>query len=392
MVQAIDLHLDNPNSGFFFQQSSASAQQHLPKFLSVHSLNSSSERNGDVKPLLRERLTVLGPTQPSRIEVSYGPFEAKQSLPAKLVIPLLHFPLENLSIPFDNSEHTLLDITAHVVNTELRRENPVLRVLFHSGKHFHSFTEEDAADKRTEEDHTWEDDPNSKMMETCIALKVESQNEGESPLITTCVPKGLDGVCLASAAVPFHWWKTSTLSPSFPSLSSRVPVATPKPNKAVRNLIELSYTVYETVAGQCAFHRAIHKDKWHKMPGHHHKNSRRSHTTFPPANAILIQSATLIGSLRLLPNMYAPRDLVSSEGTVALSPTLRFVSSAAPLYPQSFLYVTVLLDAASHLSKDEPYAVVVRYLSSPSQESYPKNPHEIKRISNSLNSILVSII
>lgn len=361
-MQAIDLHLDNSNSGFFFQQSLGLAkqqQQHLSKFLSIHSFNGSLDHNKDVKPLLRERLAILGPTQPSRIEVSYGPFEAKQSLPAKLVIPVLHFPHENLSIPFDNSEHTLLDITAHVVNTELRRENPVLRVLFHSGKHFHSFNEEDATEKKSEEDHMWEDEPSSKMMETCIALKVESQNMAETPLITTCVPKGMDGVCLASVAVPFNWWKTSTLSPSFPSLSSRMPVATPKPNKAVRNLIELSYTVYETVAGQCAFHQAIHKDKWHKLPGHH-KNSRRPHTTFPPANAILIQSATLIGSLRLLPNMYAPRDLVSSEGTIALSPTLRFVSSAAPLYPQSFLYVTVLLDTASQLSKDEPYAVVVR--------------------------------
>ena len=357
-VLAFELHFENANSGFFFQQSLGSTQQPFQKFLSIHSTSNVSVAGStpghDSKLLLRERLVVLGPSQPGRIRVTYGPFEAKQTLPTKFVIPILNFPQENFSIPFDNMEHTLLDITAHVVDGELRRENPVLRVLFHSGKHFHSVSEEEG-EKRNPEDLLWEEDP-TKMLETCIALKVHNPNGG-APLTSTCVPQGLDGVCLASVTVPFQWWISSTLSPTFPSLTS--PVVTPKPSKAVRNVVELSYSVYETKAGQCALHGLLHQERWLRLAGH--KSHR--HATFPPANAVLIQSPTLIGSLRLLPNIYAPRDLVPTEETVALQPTLHFISSAAPLYPQSFFYVTVLLDAADadvQASKDEPYAIVVR--------------------------------
>jgi transmembrane protein 132 len=131
---ALDLHLEGADAGFFFQQSLGSSQQPLLKF-PTHSYSSNAS-SADPPPLLRERLAVLGPSaQPGRILVTYGPFEAKQSLPTKY----LTLPLENATEGGGGNEQaTLMDVTAHVVNNELRRESPVLRVLFHSGRHFHS--------------------------------------------------------------------------------------------------------------------------------------------------------------------------------------------------------------------------------------------------------------
>lgn len=347
---ALDLHLDGTDAGFFFQQSLGSSQQPLLKFPSHSPFNSSST---EPRPLLRERLAVLGPSaQPGRILVSYGPFEAKQSLPTKF----LTLPLENAT-EGGQEQAALMDITAHVVNTELRRESPVLRVLFHSGRHFHSpgqATEEDQ-DKGAEE---WDEESNGRLMETCIALRVLNPNGG-GPLTGTCAPQGLDGVCLASVTLPFDWWASSPISPTFPSFNAGIsglqqqPVVTAKPNKAVRNLVELSYAVYETKAGQCGSDSSSRGGKNQPPP-------RIPAASFPPSSAVLIQPARPIGSLRLLSNVYAPRDLLVHEEAVSLSPTLRFIASAAPLYPHSYFYVTVLLDSTT--AKDEPYAVIVRYL------------------------------
>lgn len=144
-----------------------SSQQPLLKYPQHSSFNAS-------RPLFRERVVVLGPSvPPGSVRVAYGPFEARQSLPTKL----LSLNLENSTE--DQYDHaTQMDITAHVVSTELRRESPVLRVLFHSGKHFHSPIEDE--DEKEEE---------SKLMETCIALKVHNPSISTIPLIATCTPQ-----------------------------------------------------------------------------------------------------------------------------------------------------------------------------------------------------------
>lgn len=361
---ALDLHLEGSDAGFFFQQSLGSSQQPLLKF-PTHSYSSNASA-ADPPPLLRERLAVLGPSaQPGRILVTYGPFEAKQSLPTKY----LTLSLENAT-ESGAEQATLMDITAHVVNSELRRESPVLRVLFHSGRHFHSpgqTVEEDpdrsAGPVAPEE---WEDEPNGRLMETCIALRVHNPTGG-TPLTGTCVPQGLDGVCLAYLTLPFDWWASSPISPTFPSLNAGIlglqqhPIVTAKPSKAVRNVVELSYAVYETKAGQCGY--SDPSSSYSVRAGHQksQQQSRASSSTassFPPPSAVLIQPYRPINSIRLLPNVYAPRDLLVHEEVISLSPTLRFIASAAPLYPHSYFYVTVLLDSTT--AKDEPYAVIVR--------------------------------
>lgn len=309
----------------------------------------------DQRPLLKERLAVLGPSaQPGRILVSYGPFEAKQSLPTKY----LTLPLENVT-ESGHEQSYLMDITAHVVNSELRRESPVLRVLFHSGRHFHSAGAEEESDKSGGGAAVEEDEPNGRLMETCIALKVHNPNGG-GPLTGTCAPQGLDGVCLASLTLPFDWWASSPISPTFPSLNTGVlgqpqPAATAKPSKAVRNVVELSYSVYETKAGQCDSTTTSRTGKTQQQ-----QQQQATRALFPPPSAVLIQPSRPIGSLRLLPNVYAPRDLLVHEEAVSLSPTLRFIASAAPLYPHSYFYVTVLLDSTT--AKDEPFSVIVRFV------------------------------
>ena len=354
---ALDLHLEGADAGFFFQQSLGSSQQPLLKFPTHSPSNASST---EPRPLLRERLAVLGPSaQPGRILVTYGPFEAKQSLPTKY----LTLPLENAT-EGGLEQTTLMDITAHVVNSELRRESPVLRVLFHSGRHFHSpgSQEDQDQDKVGGPAEDWEDEPNGRLMETCIALRVHNPNGG-GPLTGTCAPQGLDGVCLASLTLPFDWWASSPISPTFPSLNTgglQQPTATAKPSKAVRNVVDLSYAVYETKAGQCGSDASIGRKSQPQQQQQHHQQ-RITPANFPPPSAVLVQPGRPIGSLRLLPNVYAPRDLLVHEEAVSLSPTLRFIASAAPLYPHSYFYVTVLLDSTT--AKDEPYAVIVRYVS-----------------------------
>lgn len=147
--------------------------------------------------------------------------------------------------------------------------------------------------------------------------------------------------------LPFDWWTSSPASsPTFPSLQQ--PPATAKPTKAVRNAVELSYSVYETKPNQCT---GSQNKKFSMV-------ARPVASGFPPPNAVLVQSARPVGSVKLLPNVYAPRDLLVHEEVVSLSPTLRFIASASPLYPHSQFYVTVLLDSTS--VREEPYVVVVR--------------------------------
>lgn len=246
---AADIQFENAELGFFFQQSLGSSPQQLPKFPSVHSyLNSTTPAGPDSKVVLRERLTVPHPQLPGRIQVTYGPFEAKQTLPGQFVIPIINFPQDNYSLPFDNTDHASMDITAHIVSTDLRRENPILRVLFHSGKHFHSpISDDHGGDKRSGEE-AWDDDP-AEPLQTCIALRVHNPNGGV-PLVSTCAPQGLDGVCLASATIPYDWWITTSPAATFPATTG-IHVGTVKPSKAIRSVVELSYAVYEIKSGQC---------------------------------------------------------------------------------------------------------------------------------------------
>lgn len=417
--QAVDLHLEGQaDSIFFFQQSFGSSQQPLLKFPPLHSPSNGniSSNAPESRPLLRERLALISQAaQQGRIRVTYGPFEAKQSLPTKF-LSLTALDNSTGSSPMD-MQATLMDISAHVVNGDqgLRRESPVLRVLFHSGRHFHSLSpvtsdgedtdetaeetdEVEGEDQDDEREEPWDESQHdsSRLMETCIALRVHNPSNGGSTLTATCAPRGLEGVCLASLTLPYDWWASSPISPTFPSLSPGVLVhnlnqqpasVTAKPTKALRNLVELSYAVYQTKIGQCnsgseetqrsslsSSHersatgggRGVHRAKNPSRLQIHQKRQQPIHQTvavtpsrFPPPSAILIQSARSIGSLRLLPNVYAPRDLLVHEEVVSLSPTLRFIASAAPLYPHSRFYVTVLLDTTGS-SRDEPYSVVVR--------------------------------
>jgi hypothetical protein len=417
--QAVDLHLEGQaDSVFFFQQSFGSSQQPLLKFPPVHSPSNGniSSSAPESRPLLRERLALISQSgQQGRIRVTYGPFEAKNSLPTKFIS--LVEQQDNSSSTSTGStsfdiQATLMDISAHVVNGDqgLRRESPVLRVLFHSGRHFHSLSpgtatgdrgepgnddtaedtdegeEEDQEEERDAE--TWDENlhESSRLMETCISLRIYNPTGVGSALTATCTPRGLEGVCLASLTLPYDWWASSPISPTFPSLSPGVLVhnlqqqpasVTAKPTKALRNLVELSYSVYQTKAGQCdeenrssaslaagqpsppGGSRGHHQHGRIKNPLRQTKRPRALPSRFPSPSAVLIQSAKSIGSLRLLPNVYAPRDLLVHEEAVSLSPTLRFIASAAPLYPHSRFYVTVLLDTTGS-SRDEPYAVVVR--------------------------------
>ncbi|KAK4017747.1 hypothetical protein OUZ56_033470 [Daphnia magna] len=67
----------------------------------------------------------------------------------------------------------------------------------------------------------------------------------------------LDGTFLAYVTLPLDWWASSPISPRFPSLNAGIlglqqhPTVKAKHSKAVRNVVEISYSVYKTKARQC---------------------------------------------------------------------------------------------------------------------------------------------
>lgn len=150
-----------------------------------------------------ERFTILNPTQINMIRISYGPFTAKQTVPAVAFLQ-----------PNQSGVHsvTVFDVTARIVTKEVRRDQPLLRVLFHLG-----IGGRDAKLKLG-------------LRTVCITLIAERDGER---LTTSCVLSPKDGISLAELTIPAHWW------PPLDQVQSIKP----------RNLVHLEYTLSE---GECA--------------------------------------------------------------------------------------------------------------------------------------------
>uniref|UniRef100_T1J6G2 Transmembrane protein 132E n=1 Tax=Strigamia maritima TaxID=126957 RepID=T1J6G2_STRMM len=152
-----------------------------------------------------DRFTVLHATQINMVRSSYGPFTAKQTVPA---MTLLHM---NDSNGFQGT--TLLDVSAHIVTKEVRRDQPLLRVLFHLGV--------GGRDAKV-----------MKLGAHTVCITLVAEREGER-LTTTCMPTPRDGTCLAEVTIPAHWW---------PPLDQVQGVK-------LRNLVHLEYALSE---GECS--------------------------------------------------------------------------------------------------------------------------------------------
>lgn len=133
--------------------------------------------DGTEKTTLLDRFTIVEPWQPSIVTAQFGPLFAHQIIPTG-------YPSQNLSYADQNG---IYQISAHVVKSKIRKDSPVVRVLFHTS---HTPVVKDNRLKNYEK--------------LCISLVIVHEGERHS---TACVPAGRDDVCLAEVTLPPHWWQ-----------------------------------------------------------------------------------------------------------------------------------------------------------------------------------------
>lgn len=189
--------------------------------------------DGDNSVLSIDRFTVFQNSHPVSVRAVYGPFSTKQTVPARYIVPdppppPPPPPSSSLSTtaavgngsafadslrndPLMNGRR--LEVSAHLVNHEVARDSPVLRVLFHTT----------GVDRSTRKF--------GKQQAVCVVLHV-SYGE-QSPLTTACSPSVEDGQCLAEITVPSTWWAP------LPSLDQT------KAQKTPRRSVLASYYVLE---------------------------------------------------------------------------------------------------------------------------------------------------
>ena len=112
------------------------------------------------------------------LRAAYGPFLTRQTVPASLALP----DLSGNSTVEPGLQPHLLDLSAHLVTREVRKDSPVLRVLFHTGQRGFSA---------------------KKKSSVCILLNAALGNRTVSGV---CSPGGRDGTCLGELTIPAGWW------------------------------------------------------------------------------------------------------------------------------------------------------------------------------------------
>lgn len=219
------MHFENKEGGFFLKHSGSSRQhQQLP----LSELEGITTPSGDSSVLSIDRFTVFQNSHPISVRAVYGPFSTKQTVPARYIVPDPPPPpppssflsVGNSSGSAENSKPSEplpyghhLEVSAHLVNHEIARDSPVLRVLFHM-----------AGIDRSVRKY-------GKQHSVCVVLHFSFPDQ--SPLTTSCSPSLEDGQCLAEVTIPTRWW------PPLPNLDQI------KPLKSPRRVAQVSYYVLE---------------------------------------------------------------------------------------------------------------------------------------------------
>lgn len=319
----VEVHFENKDGGFFLKHVPRQYYSAVADLAGASgSIGSSSGSRGGGFPGLSpagnigasssvlsvDRFTVFQTSQPISIRATYGPFSTKQTVPARYIVP---DPLDSLPLPEKPHLHASnsstatssilldmdltasvshhLDMSAHVVRTEIPRDSPVLRVLFHTGS-----------------------DPGGRRQllmrnhqRVCIVLHATL---GERPALTAaCSPDGEDGVCLAQVTIPANWW--APLPP--PDSTGRVS----KPVKTPQRLVQVAYSVLEPRTVTDA------------------EGLKDDNSCIP---RVQIQPLTPLAAVPLVPARSGYRELRSDD-------LLTMVVPHAPLYPLSRLHIPVFL-------------------------------------------------
>lgn len=160
-----------------------------------------------------DKFTLLKNTSPggsTTIKAQYGPFSARQTIPSTGLfnfvtdrVPSLE---QNSSSEAQETSHSSgfseklfqasSDISAHLVVNELRRDNPVLKVLFHTASAISS------SHSSRSQSGNYKFYPH----DSCVTLLVHLIDSFDT-LNTTCSPsENASGTCLAEIVIPAIWW------------------------------------------------------------------------------------------------------------------------------------------------------------------------------------------
>lgn len=279
----VEVHFENKDGGFFLkhtprQQYSAIADLAGFGYKDVPSPSNVGDDGSTI--LSTDRFTVFQTSQPMSVRATYGPFSTKQTVPARYIVPdPIPLNASSLLLDLELSGGHHLDMSAHIVRSEIPRDSPVLRVLFHTGA-----------------------DPGGRRMprhqQVCIMLHASL---GERPILTAaCSPDGEDGVCLAEVTIPASWWAPLPL----PDHTGRPG----KPVKTLQRLVKVSYSVLEP----------------------------RGSDPSECAPRVQIQPVTPLASVPLMHARTTYRELRSDDSLMMLAPHV-------PLYPRSRIHIPVFL-------------------------------------------------
>lgn len=295
----VDVHFENKEGGFFLKHSGSSKQQQQQQQWRVGELDGIASNTGDNSVLSIDRFTVFHNSHPISVRAVYGPFSTKQTVPARYIVPDPPPPppssfltvVVNSSTSNDNLKpDALLDgrhleVSAHLVNHEISRDSPVLRVLFHI-----------AGIERSVRKY-------GKQHAVCVVLHVSFADQ--TPLTTTCSPSLEDGQCLAEVTIPSGWW------PPLPNLDQT------KPQKSPRRVVQASYYVLEP-------------------KNEHPVDEGESYSVENCSPHLQIQPLTKIDAIPLVNARSGYRELKMDDLLFTLVPTVA-------VYPRSKIYVPVYI-------------------------------------------------
>lgn len=290
----IDFTLDGRDNGFFLRT------QHVDD-----RTTSTTTATADEEEI--HRFTLLHSNVPATLRSQFGPFVAKQ-----LVHPAAALPKSgrNDTTTGDARIESLLeysgDVTARLVTREVRRDRPVLRVLFHSAR---------ASDPKRRPAQVPEDATEGGKLppgdSLCVVLYVHNRDQH---LMAACSPsESRDGVCLAQATLPVSWW------PPLESPAWKSP-------KTQRTWVRVEYAVLQGGSLECSDSAALPVSVPAGLP------------------SVYLDDVSLSG-------VHGSYEEVKSDDVV------RILVPQGPVYPKSKVYVPVYLQPNPIYP---PYVFVIR--------------------------------
>ena len=285
----MDLHFENPDSGFFLRPDSSSSRAGVRGSGDGTVLEGLADSGGILDV---ERFTVLDATRPALIRATYGPFSTKQTVPARYVLP--QFPdEENVTLTPGVFTGPQLEVSAHLVSTKVSRAKPTLRVLLHG-----------AGARGHHSPHV------------CVTVIVR---KAEQRVSASCTPVGAgetggDATCLVTLRVPSQWWPPHTRS------TVKIP----------RSMVKVSYLV-GTAEGpeQCASFS-------------HRQEESDSSSFLGVGPRVTVQPETPVGEV-VLGLEETGYDEISKDHLVHL------LVPRAPLHPGTTMHAPVYLHASGNL-------------------------------------------